>query len=392
MDIDTTEQGFLASGNGFSKKIIREITGQKDEVINITIDQKFKEPEFIETPLIKKAELRSELLSDFYGRTITMKAAIILPPSYLENPRRLYPAVYTIGGFNSRYYQVSISDWNQNRFQMNKMGLDKVFIFLDGTCPFGNHTFANSENNGPRAKALIEELIPYIEKHYRIIPKSPARLLTGQSSGAWACMWLQVNYPDTFGGVWSVSPDPLDFRSFCGINLYTETNMFYDKTGNLRPLGRSGDNILFTVKNISDMEKVLGFGGFLGTFEAVFGKKDANGNPEKLWNRETGEINKDTFKHWEKYDIRAIVEKSWSTLGPQLTGKLHVYVAEDDTYFLDKPVKKFKASMEKLKSNAAFVIIPFGGHGDGVWKQIIKSIHQSMDTLLLINYPELKCS
>jgi hypothetical protein len=84
------------------------------------------------------------------------------------------------------------------------------------------------------------------------------------------------------------------------------------------------------------------------------------------------------------------VEKSWSTLGPRLTGKLHVYVAEDDTYFLDKPVKSFKASMEKLKSDAEFVILPFGGHGDGVWKQIIKGVHQSMDAMLLTYYPELK--
>lgn len=390
MDIDTTEKSFLAPGNGYSKKMIREIKGNKDEAINITIDQKFEEPVFNETPLTKEISLKSKLLSDFYGRPIVMKAAIILPPSYLENPNRPYPAVYTLGGFNSRYYHISMGDWNQNRFQMNKMGLDKVFVFLDADCPTGNHVFADSENNGPRAQALIEELIPYIEKKYRVIPNASARLLTGQSSGAWTSMWLQVNYPDTFGGAWAVSPDPLDFTNFCGINLYTETNMFFDKTGKLRPLGRDGDKIIFTVKDVSDMEAVLGPGGFLNTFEAVFSILGKNGNPERLWDRETGEIDKNTLKSWEKYDIRRLLEKNWPTLGPRLAGKLHVYVAKDDTVFLDQSVKCFKAAMEKLKSDAEFVILPFGGHGDGVWKQVIKGIHQSMDKTFLNHHPELK--
>lgn len=390
MDMDTTERSFLAPGNGYSKKMTREINGGKDDVINITIDQKFKEPVFKETALTKEVGLKSKLLSDFYGRPIVMKAAVILPPSYLENPGRLYPAVYTAGGFGSRYYHISVGQWNQERFQMNKMGLDKVFVFLDADCPTGNHTFADSENNGPRARALVEELIPYIEKKYRVIPNASARLLTGQSSGAWTSMWLQVNYPGTFGGAWAVSPDPLDFMDFCGINLYADTNMFFDRTGKLRPIGRSGDKIIFTVKDVSDMEVVLGPGGFMNTFEAVFSKKDKNGNPEQLWDRKTGEIDKNTLKTWERYNIRSLVEKNWSVLGSRLAGKLHVYVAEDDTVFLDQSVKCFKAVMEKLKSDAEFVILPTGGHGDGVWKQVIKGIHQSMDKRLLLHHPELK--
>ena len=76
MDIDTTERSFLAPGNGYSKKMIREIRGGKDEVITITIDRTFKEPVFKETSLTKEIGLKSKLLSDFYGRPIIMKAAM----------------------------------------------------------------------------------------------------------------------------------------------------------------------------------------------------------------------------------------------------------------------------------------------------------------------------
>ena len=41
-------------------------------------------------------------------------------------------------------------------------------------------------------------------------------------------LWLQVNYPTTFAGCWSSTPDPVDFRNLQQINLYADMNMFYD--------------------------------------------------------------------------------------------------------------------------------------------------------------------
>ena len=117
-------------------------------------------------------------------------------------------------------------------------GLEKVFVFLEHNCAQGTHCFVDSENNGPWGRALIEELIPFIEKNYRVIPEADARLLTGQSSGAWAALWLQVGHPDFFGGAWPISPDPVDFRSFCGVDLYAKNaNVFYEEEpdGSRRP-------------------------------------------------------------------------------------------------------------------------------------------------------------
>ena len=91
-----------------------------------------------------------------------------------------------------------------------------IYVLLDESCPGGTHEFADSANNGPWGRALTTELIPYLEKKYRMQDQASGRLLTGHSSGGWAALWLQVTYPKLFGGTWPTSPDPSDFRSFTG--------------------------------------------------------------------------------------------------------------------------------------------------------------------------------
>ena len=78
----------------------------------------------------------------------------------------------------------------------------------------GTSCLCRSAKNGPRGAALIKELIPEIDKRYRTVDASTARFVTGHSSGGWSSLWLQVNYPETFGGVWSTAPDPVDFRDY----------------------------------------------------------------------------------------------------------------------------------------------------------------------------------
>ena len=156
-----------------------------------------------------------------------------------------------------------------------------IHVVLDPNCHHGHHVFADSANNGPYGKALIEELIPAIEKRFRAIPRPAARLLTGHSSGGWSSLWLQVTYPDFFGGVWSTAPDPVDFRDFQRIDLYRAgENMFADARGVPRPIARRGTEPVLFYKPFSDMEVVMGHGGQLASFEAVFSERGDDGYPE----------------------------------------------------------------------------------------------------------------
>jgi S-formylglutathione hydrolase FrmB len=222
-------------------------------------------------------------------------------------------------------------------------------------------------------------LIPEIERRYRALGKPAARLLTGHSSGGWSSLWLQVTYPDSFGGVWSTAPDPVDFRDFQRIDLYKEgVNMFTDEKGRDRPLARANRKPVLFYRAFSDMEVVMGHGGQLASFEAVFSERGPGGQPRRLWDRKTGAVDPAVARSWEKYDIRLVLERNWKTLGPKLAGKLHVYMGSEDTFYLEGATVLLKESLKKLGSDAVVEIFPGKNHGSLLDRKLRERIAREM--------------
>ncbi len=87
-----------------------------------------------------------------------------------------------------------------------------LVVTLQHPTPYFDDSYAvNSVNVGPYGDALMQELIPEIEKRFRAIRQPWARLLDGGSTGGWESLALQVFHPDFFGGTWSYCPDSMDF-------------------------------------------------------------------------------------------------------------------------------------------------------------------------------------
>src|SRR5439155_5430713 len=202
----------------------------------------------------------------------------------------------------------------------------------------------NSANNGPYGDALTQEVIPYVEKTFRCVGEPKARFTCGISTGGWVSFALQVFYPDFFNGCWSQCPDSVTFERFELIDLYTDVNAFVNKFGNERPSTRTLDgDIISVMRHEVRLETVLGRGGRweLGgrdwaSWNAVYGPKGKDGKPVPVWDGKTGVINKSVVEHWKKYDLKLVIEKNWTTLGPKLAGgKVHVWVGDADDYFLN---------------------------------------------------------
>jgi hypothetical protein len=362
MDFDRGERSFsTAEGNGYSRTIRRELDGAASGEVELRIDQIYKAKPFAQTERVKLVDIESKLLTAFHGRPTHLRAGVVLPRSFAAEPQRRYPVVYEIPGFGGTHFGAHAA---AERDATNVAGVEMIYVVLDPSCRLGHHVFADSANNGPCGRALIEELIPHIEATYRGIGSGQARFVTGHSSGGWSSLWLQVAYPDQFNGVWSTSPDPVDFRDFQGIDLNKpDANMFLDGRGEKRPLARRGGKPVLFYRTFSDMEEVMGRGGQLGSFEAVFSSRGPDGRPRKLWDRTTGSIDPETAKTWERYDIRIVLEKNWKTLAPKLAGKLHVWTGEADTFYLEGAVRRLKESLARLGSDAVVEIHPGRDHG-----------------------------
>lgn len=369
-------------GNGFGPAVPLEGNAQD---VPLTINRLIEDRRYEETQWGKLIEVRSKLLSDFHRRDVSLRGTVILPSSYYDQPQRKYPVIFTIPGFGGDH---RIDPVREPIPEQNESGVEFLRVMLDPKCPLGHHVFADSANNGPVGTAFVTEFLPAFEKSFRAIPAPTARFLTGHSSGGWSSLWLQVSKPDHFGGTWSTAPDPVDFRDFQQINLYAPgENMYVDREGKDRPLARLDGRPVVQYRTFDRMETVLGPGGQLHSFEAVFSPRGDDGRPAPLWNRDTGEIDPQIAEAWKRYDIRLVLERDWPILRPKLAGKLHVVMGEEDTFYLEGATRLLKESLSNLRSDATVELIPHRTHFDLLTPDLTQRLRREMTTSFLKYHP-----
>ena len=362
------------AGNLYSTIDSVEITSPKK--VHLTLFKIIPEIVIVKHPLVKSFVIQSKLLSEFSNHPRYLKAAVLLPAGYNEKKQVNYPICYKIPGLNGRYNGVNglvanktFMDW------WNSADAPKViYVTLDSQGPYGDTYQVDSENNGPCGKALTEELIPHIEKSLHYTSGSTYRFLAGNSTGGWVAMGLQIFYPDFFSGTFSFSPDPLDFEHYGLIDIYHDETIFYNRYGYLQP-GRRTTNgePTFSMKDWIKGENLasrtgnyLVSGGQFGAYNAVFGPKGMDGLPSLMFDPITGKIDHDIAKQWEKYDLKKVLQKNWSVLGPKLQGKVYIWVGDMDGLYSNVAVRYFKMFMDKTenpKSDASINFTAMAGHG-----------------------------
>jgi len=327
----------------------------------------------LDTEWVKRIKIQSKLLTEFWGYPIYIGATILLPKDYEEHSDVYYPVHYIQGHFSLRApngFRTGAPEEEDRRgrwgyeFYKNWISDDfprMVCVTFQHPCPYFDDSYAvNSVNVGPYGDALITELIPYIEEHFRIIRKPYARVLSGGSTGGWESLALQVFHPGFFGGAWIFYPDPIDFRRYILTNIYEDENAFYPPEHEWivpeRPWMRDiTGQVEVTMQQISQLEAVLGIKGRSGQqldiWQACYGPIGEDGYPKSLWNKLTGEIAHEVAEYMkEHYDLRYYLEKNWATIGPKLVGKLHFYCGDMDNYYLNEAVYLMEEFLENTKN------------------------------------------
>lgn len=342
-------------GNIFNKSIKLNITQNRSQVYTITCTEVIPEKTFTETEFVKELKAPSKLLSDFHKKNYTLDAAIQLPAEYYKQPERKFPVLFWVSGYGGDYYRFS----NRKEASTPIDTVACIRVFLDGNCPLGHSVYTNSDNNGPWGDALTKEFIPLLEQKFRC---NGARLVSGHSSGGWTVLSLQIFYPKVFLACASSSPDYVDFRNVAGVDIYSDSNLFYDKNKQMTFGATVGGGFPWSsMKNMVGAERAVYRGEQMQSFNAVFGSKGNAGMPAQICDPTTGMLNKTEVAHWKKYDLSLYVRNNWSTLKPDLDGKIRVSVGEQDNFNLNFPVKLMEQEMKKIGANMKFDYYP-GDH------------------------------
>jgi S-formylglutathione hydrolase FrmB len=307
----------------------------------------------------------SPSLSAFWGRPMHIRGFVLTPPNY-GTGKALYPTVYRASGFGASLETQKFQAISVYKLMKSAEEPPMIQVFLDHHSPWGTHEFADSVNNGPWGKALTRELIPALENQYRMDAKVSGRFVTGHSSGGWFAMWQQVAYPDVFGGAWASSPDPTDFRSFTGVDLYRDgANAYIRPDGKVQSLVRDTKGAeVQSLREYAQGESVLGdIGGQFDSFDWVFSPKGEDGRPQPVFDRATGLVDPVVAAYWrEHFDISHILRRDWKTLKPKLDGKIHLTVGDIDTFHLNESAKLLQQELDKLGAKSTFNYVPGGTH------------------------------
>jgi S-formylglutathione hydrolase FrmB len=312
-------------------------------------------------------EFQSPALSRFWGHPMFIRAWVILPPGYDEHASEKYPTAYWTHGFGGGIDGALFSGLQIRARMADGRMPPMIWVMLDESIPEGTHEFADSVNNGPWGAALTTEFIPCLEAKYRMDGRAKGRFLNGHSSGGWATLQLQVNYPGIFGGTWSTSPDPSDFHDFTGPDLYAaNANMFVRPDGTPVPIMRDKGKVMATFEQMTRMEDVLGpYGGQVSSFDWVFSPKGKGGQPQQMFDHLTGAVHPEVVAYWhDHYDLAHIVEANWAQRGASLKGRIHLFVGTADTFYLDGAAHKFEARLNALGAEPHFTYIPDRTHFD----------------------------
>ncbi len=404
MDRGEGQHWNIAPGNIYSTPIKIHFDPNTTNEIHLTINKiipPIKEPE--DTKYIKHIKIQSKLLTAFWGRPMYIGAHILLPEGFDEHPNVHYPLAIFHGHFPEDISDFRTTPPDENlkpdtseRFRItgyNKIVQQEDYKFyklwtgpnfprvlvveIQHANPYYDDSYAvNSANLGPYGDAITYELIPEIEKRFRGIGKGWARFMYGGSTGGWEVLAAQVFYPDEYNGCYAACPDPVDFHNYTTMDIYNNKNAYYVES-DFKKTPRPGErnylgHISATIQSMNQRELALGThsrsGDQFDIWEAVFSPMAEDGYPKRIFDKYTGAIDSSVAAYWkEHYDLTNIIQRDWPKIGDKLKGKIHIYVGDMDTYYLNDAVYSAEDMLKKLTNPNCGCEVDYGDRAEHCW-------------------------
>jgi len=397
MDRGEGQNWITAPGNLYSTPRRVHIDPTSSDVIHISLDQEnspIEKPH--DTKYVKYLTIHSDLLSKFWGRPMDLGAIVLLPEGFDENPNARYPLLVYHGhfaptltagggiretppdsGLTGRALQVEKERWETFKAWTGPDFPRVIVLQIQHPNPYFDDSYAvNSANMGPYGDAINKELIPEVEKRFRAIGQPWARVLTGGSTGGWEALGTQIFYPADYNGTWALCPDPVDFHAYRSVDLYQDSNAYFynaDWKRTPKPGYRNWLGMLSsTFEERQHIELVIGTHGRSGgqhdAWQAVFSPVGADGYPAPIFDKMTGVIDKKVAEYWrDHYDLDHILQRDWATLGPELRGKIHIYIGTMDNGYLNNAVYRMDAFLSSTTDPPYDGVVVYGDRFEHCW-------------------------
>ena len=152
--------------------------------------------------------LEGNLLGDSADRPVS----IVLPPSYADTSRR-FPTLYLLHGIGGHD-----EDWTGEGYQgvtiqaalaqaiADRTAPEMIVVAPDAHTRYLGSFYVDSSVNGAWEGFIADELVAYVDEHYRTDPRAEARGIAGHSMGGYGALVLASRHPDVFGATYAMAP------------------------------------------------------------------------------------------------------------------------------------------------------------------------------------------
>jgi S-formylglutathione hydrolase FrmB len=302
--------------------------------------------------------LRGNPLGDPHRRPLW----VYTPPGYAEPGDRRYPAIYVIQGYSGH-----VGMWaNRTAFRQPFIETaDAVFargeapgcivVYVDAWTAYGGSQFVDSAGTGPYHSYLCDEVVPWVDAHYRTIDAPASRAISGKSSGGFGAMITPMLRPDLFGALATHAGDSL--YEYCYLNEFAKATRAlreYDHDIQKWWAGFRG-RTAFTEEH--DMLLVL----ILGCSAAF--SPAADGTPQLPFDPKSGQLIAERWDRWLAWDPVRMIDRYAEALRSQRA--IWIDAGTRDEWFLDLGAEAFRAGLARIgvpDDRIHFELFP-AGHG-----------------------------
>jgi S-formylglutathione hydrolase FrmB len=140
---------------------------------------------------------------------------VFLPPSYDKEKSRRYPVVYALHGYSIGAEQwageIHIPQTIEGAFAQGNS--EMIVVLPDSKTVHNGSMYSSSVTTGDFENFIAQDLVAYIDAHYRTIPSRLSRGLVGHSMGGYGASRIGMKHSDVFGSLYIMSPCCLSARA-----------------------------------------------------------------------------------------------------------------------------------------------------------------------------------
>ena len=137
------------------------------------------------------------------------------------------------------------------------------------------------------------------------------------------------------------------------------------------------------------MDDVLGRGGQLRSFDAVFSPLSDDGEPARCWDRSTGRVDSKILDHWKKYDISLMLEQELAAAQRKISGQNSHFDGRSRHVLSQSRMELLSERLKALGSDAQIEIVPGKDHGS-ILTPHLRSTRQKQMTAAFLKYFNLE--